>query len=249
MNQNQSILKFYSDGFTLTNKSLDIYLISLFIFLPILLNYFFPNSPYYVVLTLLSIPVAILNIGFSLSVPIFLLQKQQNQSLNFKSILSTTTQSIRRMILPAFLIFILFVALLMLSFILLFIFLHPTGRQVQQFFQSFSNLSKGWHPIFLIQPIIVSFLVFTPFLFSLEQQGLFASLKNSLVISIKNLPYLVGVIILGIISYSVTSFLPVTEFWGLFLRFAVSLYIGLIITASTLFYYQDVVKIKYGELK
>lgn len=249
MNKNQSILGYYSAGFTLANKSLEIYLISLFILLPTSLNFLFPNSPYSAVLTLVSLLATIINIGFSLSIPVFLIQKQQNQPLTFQNIVSTTIQSTKRMILPALLIFILLVALLMLFVILLITFFHPTAGQVQQFFQSWGNLSKGWQPIFLIQSIIVSFLVFTSFLFSLESQGLFSSLKNSIIISIKNLPYLVGLIILGIISYSLTSFLPVTEFWGLFLRFAVSLYIGLMITANTLFYYQDVVKTKYGELK
>lgn len=182
--------------------------------------------------------------GFSLSIPIFLLRKQQNKSLDLQEMLSTTIQNTKRIILPAILLFILLVVLLIASFVLVAIFLHPTKEQVPQFFQSLGNLSKGWNPYFLIPPVILSFFTFAPFFFALEHKGFFASIKDSFILSFRHLPYLAIVMLVGMISYSATSFLPVTEFWGLLLRYAISLYVSLIITASTLFYYHKAVKSK-----
>lgn len=239
MNKEKSLANYYSRGFALTNKNLEVYLINLVIELPTILHSLFPKLPFSGILALFSYVMILISLGFSLSIPLFLLQKQQNKSLDFQDMLSTTFQNTKRIILPAILVFIILVVLLIVSSILVAISLHPTKEQVLQFFQSWGNLGRGWHPILLILPFTLSFFVFTPFLFALEHKGLFTSIRDGFVMCTRHLPYLVTVMFVGMISYSVISFLPGTEFWGLLLRIAINLYVSLIVAASTLFYYQQ----------
>lgn len=241
MEKEKSLLNYYLRGFTLTNKSLDVYLLAVVLASLTLLPSLLPDSAMSRILLLPSMLFAIIDLGFSLSIPIFLLYKQQNKSLNFQTIISTTIQNTKRIILPAILIFILLLILLVVSVVLTAIFLHPAKEQVTQFSRSWSQFSKGWNPIFLILPIIFSLFTFTPFLFALERKGLLVSIKNSFMMSFRHLPYLSLVMVIGAISYSITSFLP-TGVWGLFIRNPIRLYISLIATASTLFYYQKNIK-------
>lgn len=242
MEKERSLLDYYLNGLTLTNRSLKIYLLTIALTSPTLLPSLLSNSPLSEILSLLFVPFAIINLGFSLSIPVFLLYRQQNRSLDFQTIISTTIQNTKRIILPGILIFILFALLLISSFIITAVLLHPSKEQVTQFFQSLSQLNNGWHPAIFILSIIFSFFVFTSLLFSLEHKGLLDSIKDSFMISFQHLRYLSLVIITGMISYSITSFLPTEETWGLFARNAISLYITLAVTASTLFYYQKNIK-------
>ncbi|MDP3724019.1 MAG: hypothetical protein Q8R11_00110 [bacterium] len=237
MNKITSLFSYFSSGFALTNKSFDIYLISL----ALLLLFELPSLPLdfslSVVLSLLSTIGLAVNFGFSISIPVFLLQKQQDKPLDLRRVVSVTIQNTKRAILPLFYLFILGIIFL----VFLVIFLHPTREQAWQFFQDWAN-SGNKDPRLLILPIILSFFVFTSFLFSLEQRGFFRSMKDSVLLSFRNLPYLVLIIIIEAVSWSVISFLPSSEFWSQFLRYVISLYISLVIAASTLFYYQRVVK-------
>lgn len=242
MNKEKSLFNYFSDGFALTNKSLEVYLIALVLTLIALLNSIFPNSPYSGIFSLLLFITTIMSVGFSLSAPVFLLQKHQNKPLALQNMLSTTIKNTRRIILPLILIFILFIVLFIATSVLTAIFLYPTKEQVFQFFQSWDRFSKGWHPIFLIPSILFSFFVFTPFFFSLEYKGLLVSIKKSVALSFRNLSYIALVALVSIISYSVTSLLPIAETWGLLLRPAITVYLNLVVTASTLFYYQKMIK-------
>ena len=229
MNKEKPLFSYYFDGLALINKSLEVYLIALVLSLLSFISFYITS---------------IISIGFSLSVPVFLLQRQQNKPLALQHILSTTINNTKRIILPLILTFILLIVLLIVSFVLIAIFLPLIKEQILQFFQSWDRLSKGWHPIFLISSILFSFFVFTPFFFSLEYKGLLVSIKKSIALSFRNLSYIASVILVGVISYSVTSLLPITEIWGLLLKTAIALYLSLVVTASTLFYYQKVIKIE-----
>ncbi len=235
----KSIIQYFLNGFSLTNRSLDIFLISLSLSLPSLIKYFMPNTILGKVLSPVSFVLLFISIGFMLSLPVFLEQKQQKKVSDYRNIVKITFENTKRIILPSVLLFITFIVLLMFSFILVAIFLHPNKDQVSIFFQ---NIGKGWQPIFLIPITLMYFFEFTSFFFSLEHNGLLSSIRKSIVVAFNNLDYISMVIMIGIISYSITSFIPIQTFWGYVIRIALGGYIGLGLTASSLFYYQNVLK-------
>lgn len=236
MDKEKPLLKYFFEGFSLTNHNIEIYLIGLIIvLLPSLLYAVSPNLP---ILNTLSPVFYLVAFGFKLSIPKFLIQKHHDKSLVFKNIFSTTIQNTGKIILPAILLFIIFTILLMIAFALVAIFLRPTPGQISQFFESWNYSNIRWHPFLLFLFPIFSFFVFSPILFSLEHKGLFASIIGSIITSFHHLPYLAIVIAVDFISFAVTSFLPANEVWGSSIRYIVSSYISLVIISSTLFYYQ-----------
>lgn len=245
MKKSGSISGYFTEGFALLNKSLEVFLVALIFFFISSINSFIliPKLPWPEVLSnLLFITANLIGIGFSLSIPVFLLEKQRGKALNLNKMFSTTLQNTKRIILPAILILIFFVILLIVVGAVILTTLKPTNEQITQFFQSPGN---RWNPFFfllLILPIISSFLVFAPFLFSLEHKGLLVSIKGSITTSLKHLPYITAVIAAGIIPYLLINFLPTSESWALFLGGAITTYIDLVVIASTLFYYQKVIK-------
>lgn len=233
----KSIINYFLNGFSLTNQSLELFLISLSLFLPSLLRNFIPNLEK--VLSPLSFILLFINIGFMLSLPVFLEQKQQKKASDYRNIVKITFKNTKRIILPGVLLFFIFVILLILSFILLAVFLHPSRDEVTTFFQ---NIGKGWQPIFLVPIVLMYFFEFTSFFFSLEHNGLLDSMKKSIVTAFSNLGYISIIIIIGVTSYSTTSFIPIQTFWGQVIRIVLGGYIALWLTASSLFYYQGVIK-------
>lgn len=244
MSKKKSLTNYYSQGFTLANKSSEIYLISLALSLLGILNSHSPKLPISGVMSLLGYLLVLISWSFSLSIPVFLLQKQHKKFLDFHSIFSITIQNTKRILLPAILLFALLVLLIIVSVVVFIIFINPTKEQFSQFLPNLSSLISPSHPVFLVTPVISSFFIFTPFIFALENKGLFASIKDSFAISFRHLPYLATVILIGMVTYSITSFLPITELWGLCLRIAISLYVALIVKTSTLFYYQKSINSK-----
>src|SRR3989344_2263494 len=184
-----------------------------------------------------SLDIFLISIGFTLSLPVFLIQKQQNKALDYGQVVKATLKNTKRLILPGILLFILFTIVLMASFVLAAISLHPSKDQVTSFFQS---IGKGWHPIFLIPIVLIAFLEFTSFFFSLEGNGLLSSVKKSIVVAFNNLKYISIIILISLIS-TITSFIPIETFLGPLVKMILSGYIALVLTASSLLYYQTVI--------
>ncbi len=235
----KSMINYFLNGFSLINRSLDIFLISLLLSLPTLLSIYTQNSFFVKVLQLLGFILFFISTGFMVSLPVFLIQKQQKRALDHRQIVGVTLKNTKRIILPGILLFIFFTILLGLSIVLVVIFLHPSKDQVTIFFQ---NFGKGWQPIFLIPITLIAFLEFTSFFFSLEHNGLLSSIKKSIVAAFNNLHYTSIVILISIISYSLTGFIPIDTFWGQLARMVLGGYIALVVTASSLFYYQNIIK-------
>ncbi len=235
MSRIKSLLNYFKSGFDLANKSIEIYFLGLALSLIISFESFFLNTQLVGIIQLLTLVGIIINLAFSLSIPIFLLQKQQGHSLNFQNILSITIQNTKRIILPVILLSILIFVLFIASLILVAIYLHPTKEVTNQFFQSLNGESNT---ITYILIAFFSFFVYVSFLFSLEHKGFITSIIQSIILSFKNLSYLLLVLSAGIISYALISFLPIDNFWGLFSRVAIASYTGFVITSTTLFYYQ-----------
>lgn len=241
--QQKSIINYFLSGFSLANRSLDIFLISLLFSLPTFLSTYIQNSPLAYVPQLLNVILAFISIGFMLSLPVFLVQKQQKKALEYRYIAKVTLKNTKRIILPVFIFFVLSVVILISSFILVAIILQPNKDQIIMFLQ---NIVKGWQPISLIPIILLAFLQFTSFFFSLEGIGLLSSIRKSIVATFNNLYYISIVILIGIISYTLTSSIPIETFLGQVVITVLGGYIALVLTASSLFYYQAVIK---GSLK
>lgn len=231
------IIQYLFKGFSLANRSLDILLIGFLLNItPIISGFLLSNTALKEVQPALSFIFLFIGISFTLSTPIFLLQKQQQKSLNYKELVGIVVKNNKRIMLPGVLLFTLFIILLLLSLVIIAVVLQPNENQVAIFFQ---NFGKGWEPIFLIPIILLSFLEFTPFFFSLEYQGLWISIKNSITTAFKNLPYIGLVTLIMIITFFINSFILQGQ---LLIRNLVAQYVYLVIAASSLFYYQSVIK-------
>ncbi len=239
----KSLFDYYLRGFALANKSFTVYFITLVLLLPNVADTLIPKLPFPRIISLVSYIVGLIGFAFSLSIPVFLLQKQQKESSSLYRMLIITAQTTKRIIFPIILIVILFLLIVLASIVFAVIF-HLSREQSQYITDSIIGLNKGWHPLYLILISVYSLFTFTSFFFVLEQKGLIISMKDSFLISFRHIPYLSIATLLGVICYLVTSFLPITELWGLCLRYVISLYVGLVVASSTLFYYQEVVKTK-----
>lgn len=237
--QQRSLVQYFLKGFSLTNQSLDIFFISVLLLLPSLFSNFMPHTILGKILSALSIVLICITIGFNLSLPVFLVQKQQKKSLDYREIIKVVLKNTKRIMLPGIALFILLIIFLILSLILTAIFIHPSREETTSFFQ---NIGEGWQPIFLIPVVLISFLEFTSFFFSLEHNGLLNSIKKSVLVAFNNLYYMSIVILISAISYFITGFIPIEPFWGQLARTLLGGYIGFALTASSLFYYQTVIK-------
>lgn len=215
MNKN---VDFFSKGFSLANKSLVIFAILVILEqIPLI-----PNSfPY--PLRIFSLILTFFTIGFGLSIPVFLQDKQNNRPIDVKHLILTTTQNTKRIALPFFLLS------LFLGVALVILFLIKSLPAI-----------KGWDPIVAIVSVLAAFFVFAPMFFSLEKEGLLPSFKHSMAVSFKHIPFVSLVMIIDLIAYSVWSYLSF-QFFRL-IGDVFILYVGFIVSASALYYYQRFIK-------
>jgi hypothetical protein len=229
------LTRYFSGGFSLANRSLDILCVTILLLLPSIVSTYLPATNLRGIIALITALFTLISIVFGLSIPVFLVARQQGGTLSYKEVFGVVARNTRRMILPVIVYFLVFGALLFLSIIL------SAGRALA-FFQNMSELSKGWQPTSVIFISVVSLFTFTPFFFSLENNGFFTSMKKGLRIALHNTPYIALVILFGVASYSITSIIPKEVFWGRLLTIAVGQYGNLVLIATSLFYYQDAVK-------
>lgn len=223
------------NGFSLANRSLDIFFAILFLTLFSSLGKYTQISPLVKIFPILSFIVFFVGIGFSLSLPVFLVQKQQKKALDYKNVLTVSFKNARRLIFPGILFLIIFIPFLIFSVIFISVFLHVSLNPT-----FIKDITTGIHPIQIALITLFSFLGFTSFFFSLEGDGIFISAKKSMIVAFKNLPYVGTMVLISIISYTVASYVPISNPWGL-LRVVLNAYVGLVLAASALFYYQAVI--------
>lgn len=234
------LLNYFSQGFTLANKSFEVYLVTLILIVMSSINAFIPKPPWpEAISTVYFIISTLLYFGFSLSTPVFLREKQHGKALNFRTVFLTTLQNTKRILLPGIVLFIIMIALGIFSMFIIY-----TSNNKEQIIQSLRSIGtlNGRDPISLISFALTSFFVFTSFFFSLDNKNLLISIKNSIVTSFKHLSYILIIAVISIISTILVSFIPLDKPWLIFLKDSISSYIGFIIIASTLSYYQKVIK-------
>lgn len=228
--QQKSVFQYFREGFFLANKSLDIFLISFIVYF--LSTFFLINN------NILWIVFELTFLGFVLSTPLLLTKREHKQHLSLKEIFKVVAKNVKRIILPGILLLFLLGILLLIFFGVMGIFL-PTGEQRVDFLQWLIN---ALIPISFIYILLLSFFQFTAFFFSLENNGLFLSMKRSVATSFKNIKFIALIILFGIILRTILAFIPVENIWGQSVRILFSSYVSFVITASSLFYYQNVIK-------
>lgn len=240
----QSNTGYFTKGFALVNKSLLVYLINLLLWLPTIISNLLPNDSFKSILIFMSYILMFLSLGFSLSIPSFLLQKQENKSLELKSILYITLKNTKRIIVPIILLGVIFFVLLFFILLINISIFSLTYLPNDSFSEWLGSEDRSL--IYQIFGIIISaassFFVFMPILFSIKNEGVFKSLLKSFSLSIKNFSFLSLVVLVNIVSSLLTGFLPITQTWGYSLGMMINSYVGLLITSSALLYYQKAIK-------
>ncbi|OGH48434.1 MAG: hypothetical protein A3G66_01460 [Candidatus Levybacteria bacterium RIFCSPLOWO2_12_FULL_39_17] len=247
------ITNYFLKGFYLANRSLDIYLLLVFLTLVAFLPSLLGQSIIGKILQFITIPLFLIQFGFWMSIPSFLVDKQQHKLINYRNLVIITLRNAKRLIVPSIILSILFgILALLLIFYAAFSYA-KSGGDPSQIIRAIQNLTQSllrWNPVFFIFPALFSFFVFTSIYFSLENKGFFGSVKRSVIFGFKNLNYIAIVFLIYAIFYSISSLFPPTfevplsaqTNLGLLIRGILGQYMFLIIVASSLLYYQSKVK-------
>lgn len=245
--QQKPIIQYFLRGFALANRSLDLFFIGLFLSLgEISLNSLVQNPTIGFVFTILSFVIFSISQGFLLSMPVFLVQKQEKKPLDKKHLVKVVLKNSKRIIVPVIIFFVLiFFAVLLIPLLVPpeFIFGPYSKKSEEEIISFMQNVGKSWSPIFLIPLSLAAFFGFTSFFFSLENHGLLSSFKKSIGAAFNNLRYIGIVILINIIIfYSITNLIPNEVFWGQLVKMVLAQYLALVLISSSLFYYQNVIK-------
>ncbi|HBL51877.1 MAG: hypothetical protein A3D24_04685 [Candidatus Blackburnbacteria bacterium RIFCSPHIGHO2_02_FULL_39_13] len=232
------ILQSFRQGFALANKNWEVFLVGLIFYLTASINDLLGDSTisgFVEILVLLLLPVFL---GFYLSMPFFLLQKQQGK-LELSNILSTTLQNAKRLIIPSVLLF-----LVMVIFVVLFaIIASPQNIDFDAFIKDVNNVSM-WKYLVPIS-LIGTFLSFTPIYFSIEKFGLLSSIKKSVGFSARHfnfvIPLAIFMLIYTLLPSEIVKRLPGVV--GILLQSIVNNYQEIFFTAALLIFYQKATKV------
>ena len=249
MYRKQSVLNYLSKGFSLANHSLDIYLISVSLLLINSLSLHNLPSPFGIILSILTTFILFfVYFGFNLSIPLFIQEKEKEKALNYHKVYKTVIENTKRIILPAILFLTLFFVAAVALLSTYYLIANSQGTSDKQISSSIVEqligLLIGWNPVAiafsLVSSIIFSFLTFTSIFFSIEDKGIFRSIAQSVVLSSKHLHYISIIILVNLITSLIFKLFPIEQTWGRMLISALSQYVNLIITASSLLYYRAV---------
>lgn len=235
----KSPLTCFINGFKLINKSFKLILFSFLLAIPAVSENSFFNSLLSIIFGIASLITAYIGLGFTLSLPLLLIQRQKDKEITYQEILSESLKSAKRSIKSVLLIFVILVVILLAIII--------GGAAILPGIQGLPPIPRFedlpfWHPILILPAILTSFLVFTPVFFSLEEKNLLISMKESVLLGMKHLPFIVVVAILGLAPYLVIAVLLLDKIWINIFTYIVSAYTGLIIASSALLYYQKIIK-------
>lgn len=231
-------IQYFKKGFTLTNKSLAVFLFGLLLSLlnsltELSLKPFSIEIPW-----VAGFLISLIEFGFALSVPLYLVKKQEGKSLSLGDFLSTTLISTKRSALPIMFLMVIFITISVLIFILAAQFIYGGNfdfiHDNPQVFGVFNLLLA-----FFIG--LTSFATFTSIYFSVERNGFFASVKKSVSLSIKNLDFIIILFIISTFTYlTLSSFLNnYQNFWQNLVKSIIYQYEGLLIASTSLIFYQS----------
>lgn len=229
--KNRSIMHFFQEGFILANRTIYLYLINVLFLIFTYIIYFNNVLSKNIFLIFLSVILFFITVGYSLSLPLFLLGKKDGGHFSFAEIVSITLNNTRRIIVPLILIgLILTIPLGIVLSLLRLIFSH--------------TLLQRLNPLLLVAVIIFPASYFTPCFFSIEKEGLCTAIKNSFRVAYKSLRITCAIGVLLLIYYAVSSFISSNDFTYQLIKVTAWLYVNLVLTASTLQYFNSEIKPK-----
>lgn len=234
----KQISDYFKKGLSLANKSWGLFLFGLSLTLLASLPDLMGDSSIKWTLQVIGFLLIFVEFGFSFSLPLFLLGRQEGKAVDFSNIFSTLLRNTKRLILPLILIGIVFVVIAVLSFLLVVQFVYGGNFN---FMQNTSQGFSAWNFLFAFLIGLFSFITFAPIYFSLEKNGLFNSIKKSISLSVKHLDFIIILFVISAPTFliSVLFLNNYQSFWQLFLRSVVYQYEALLITAASLIFYQS----------
>ncbi len=243
MSERVSVINYFQQALILVNKNLDIYLIGISLILINFLNQLSLPSSVQGVLSLLNLVLFFINLGFFLSIPVFLLWKRENK-FTYRVLFDTVLKNTRRIIVPGILFLVISTIIGIILLITYAVTTVEPGTQVQPLdIEKATNFLSSWSPVIIIISVLFSIIsslfIFTPIYFSVEGNGFFKSIIKSLSFSSKHLDFIFAIILVGLGTSFILRLLPIQELWGLLLSLVVSQYIGLIMIAAALLFYKN----------
>lgn len=236
-----NVLKYFREGFRLTNKSLDLLIIAVTLTLFSYISGLTTNIPFAIFFTILNILVIFFSYGYMFSLPLFLVDKQGDKKTNFNKIFDISVRNTKLLIVPG-IIFVILIFFLSFLFILwLALTFRGQSVQITRIFQSIGSQLSGWNVYVFLLTCLMSFLSYTSFFFALENKGVFTSIKASILYRIKHIHFTFAIIIINASLYTIISLsllFPATNIWASMIRLIITGYSNFVITTSALLYYQ-----------
>lgn len=231
---NKQIVECFKKGFSLTNQSLVFYLIGAVLSLLISSNVLFTGSSLNDYISVALVLASIIYFSYSFSLPLFLVDRQQDKPFKLNNILSITLTSAKRLVLPMILLLIL---LLIIGGTIFFLIAQYVYGGNINYLQNAAQTFSTWNIIMGLLIGLLSFLTFTPVYFSLEGDGLFKSMKKSIKFSFQNLNFIIILFVINMV-FSVVSSLPGNSY-KIIMNSIVHEYQALFFTAVSLLVYQS----------
>jgi NADH:ubiquinone oxidoreductase subunit 5 (subunit L)/multisubunit Na+/H+ antiporter MnhA subunit len=232
------LIPYLAEGFSLTNKTLDLFLLSFLLYVPILIpKTFFPGIPT-ILVTVVRFLIFALHMAFVLSLPIFLVKRQKNKKITANEVAHTLIKNTWAIIAPLIFALIVLILIFVVMVIWITITFHPAKNEIANFIKS----PTGAPLIGVIVTIVFSLFRFAGSYFSLESENFITSFKKSVRTSVKNPRFTLIVICLGILAYLLGFLTPSEVLWIKILKLLASSYVAWILDVSALLYYQRVVK-------
>lgn len=238
---NKTVFTYFRSGTKLANKNIIIYLIGLALSLTSLL----PNASRNGLLSILYLFFLYVSFAYGMSIPLFLVQKQQNKSLEVHNLLNSVFKQAKRLVIPTIVFFILFPFLIFLPVLIVLINTAGWGIEPGQIAistQNMINYMKVWNPIYVVFVTLYSFFVFVPIYFSLEEKGIFTSITRSAMFCCKHLNYFALVVVINLVTSFISNYISIllgNTTTTLLISTPLVQYINFIVLASSLLFFQD----------
>lgn len=235
----KTLTSYFSAGFTLANRSLDLFALLALLAVVNLLPYL--TEANILVFFALSIITFSIYFGFAMSLPVFLTDKQKNKTLTFTTLIATTIKNVKRAILPLIVIFMLSLILFVLLAIFVFSIILSAGGNVTTVSTFLhNNNTQGLRFISVLLLSLFSVFTFSSIYFSLENNGVFSSLKQSVVFSFHHFRFVLIVMVIELLTEGVWEIVNIPFDLSVVgvARTIVREYVTLFIIASSLLYYQ-----------
>lgn len=238
MNKLNLITDSFEKGFSLANKCLSLFLFGLCLSILSEILDLFGDFPMKGILQVIVFLMVILQTGFYLSLPIFLVNRQQGKTVAFSNIMPIILKNAKRLILPAMLLC--FSAFLVgaLSFFMLAQFVFGGN------FNFLQNNSLGFYVWNLVVALLIglfSFLTFAPIYYLLERNSLLKSIKRSISFCINNFKFFLIVFVVSASTFLIST-LVFNDFqnpYHLFIRNILGNYEYILLAAVSLIFYQS----------